>query len=123
KWEHGRREFVFPYLDDALRRPGCSLHRLTLDRDVGEEVYALFREEPPHAEAYLSVYQVTLNAHKGLLRTPFGVVAFIVWEICPGTEMEARIEQYINPFEIGALKLVSDAANQSHFKLIIVDID
>lgn len=31
------------------------------------------------------------------------------------------VEQYLNPQNIGALRLVASAANQTHFKLVIVD--
>ena len=120
-WTGGFRDFHFPPLSADVLRPGCSLHRMSFDPDVGKEVFALFREDPPYAAAYEAVQPLTLIVHSGLVRTPAGIIAFIVWQIAPGTPHEVSIEQYLNPHEIGALRLVADAAAQTHFKLIIID--
>lgn len=122
QWTLGQRHFVLPDLPDNLRgRHGCSLQRATFDPSVGEEVYALYREEPDYADQYGQVVPLNLIAHTGLVHTPCGIVAFIVWQIAAGSPQEVMVEQYLNAQDIGALRLVSSAANQTHFKLVIIN--
>jgi hypothetical protein len=49
------------------------------------------------------------------------VVAFLIWQIAMGTPQQVAVEQYLNPHNVKALRLVSDAANQTHFKLLVVN--
>jgi hypothetical protein len=122
KWTLGNRHFVLPSLPDALRgRHGCCLQRGTFDPLAGEEVYALYREEPAYSAQYEKLAPFNLIAHTGLVRTPYGVVAFIIWQIAAGSPQEVMCEQYINPQDIGALRLISSAANQTHFKFIVIN--
>ena len=121
RWRHGNNNFEFPKMPAEMMKPGCSLHKATFDTSIGEEVFALFREDAPHSFAFAELRPITLIAHSGLANTPFGVVAFIVWQIGAQTHLEVMVEQYLNPFEFGALQLVASAANQTHFKLIIID--
>jgi hypothetical protein len=53
--------------------------------------------------------------------TPYGVVAFIIWLITAGSSQEVTIEQYLNPQNIEVLRLIASAANQTHFKLVIMN--
>jgi hypothetical protein len=121
RWQHGLRDFAFPEMPVAMMKLGCSLHKAVFDASVGEEIYAFFREDAPQSFAFSELSPITTIAHSGLANTPFGTVAFIVWQIGAGTSLEVMLEQYLNPFELGAIQLVASAANQSHFKLIIVD--
>jgi hypothetical protein len=121
RWQHGMNNFAFPMMPDEMMKPGCSLHKATFDALIGEEVFAFFREETPHSFEFSELHPITLIAHSGLANTPFGAVAFIVWQIGAGTPLEVMVEQYLNPFEFGALQLVASAANQTHFKLVIID--
>lgn len=121
RWRHGLADFRFPRLDDNALRPSCGFYRLTMDPAIGEEVIVFFREEPPHAKALEEVQPMALIAHKGIVATPNGIVAYIVWQIAAGSRHESYFETFLNPFEFGTLKLVSDAANQTHLKFIAVD--
>ncbi len=122
RWRLGKRQFVMPPLPAELQGvAGCSLRTCVLDPEVGEEVFALFREEPGYAETYARVSPLTMLATTGVARTPDGVVGFIVWQIAVGTPYETAVEQYINPNEIDGIRLVSSAANQTHFKLVVID--
>ena len=40
----------------------------------------------------------------GLIRTPYGVVAFIIWRIAAGFSQEVTTEQYLNPQNIESLR-------------------
>lgn len=122
RWTHGTRDFVFPDLSTSLRgRHGCSLHRMTLDNVVGEEVCAIYTEDPSYARQFSQVQPFNLIVHGGLACTPHGVIAFIVWQIAAHSSQEVMVEQYLNPQNIATIRLVSSAANQTHFKLIVVD--
>ena len=122
RWTRGIHHFVVPPLSDALTgRHGCSLQTATFDESVGEEVYALYLEEPAYADQFNRITPFNMVVRFGLVRTPYGVVAFIVWLIAAGSHHEVTTEQYLNPQNIDALRLVASAANQTHFKLLIVD--
>jgi len=119
-WRHGRHEFVIPPLTgDMLGSVGCGLVSMTMDSAIGDEIVALFRDDPGYAEQYAAVTPLTLIAHTGAIQTPFGAVAFIVWQIAAGSPHEAYVETFLNPAT--AVPLVADAAAQTHLKLIIVN--
>jgi hypothetical protein len=82
---------------------------------------ALYLEEPEFAHQYSQVSPFDLIVHFGLVKTPYGVVAFIIWLIAVGSSQEVTIEQYLNPQNIQALRLIASAANQTHFKLVIMN--
>jgi hypothetical protein len=118
----GIRNFVLPALPaDLTGRHGCSLQRMTFDRSIGEEICAIYFEEPDFADQFSEVRPFNLIAHSGLARTPHGVVAFIVWQIAAHSPQEVLIEQFPNPDNIGTIRLVSSAANQSHFKMLVIN--
>lgn len=122
RWSLGTQHFVIPaWPDDLKGRHGCALHRITLDASVGEEVCAIYMEEPDFADQYSKVAPFNLIVHSGLVRTPHGVVAFIVWQLAASSPQEVMVEQYLNPQNIGTYRLIASAANQTHFKLIVVD--
>jgi hypothetical protein len=122
RWTHGTRHFVLPPLPEDLKgRHGCTLQTATFDMSVGEEVYALYLEEPDYADKFSRIAPFNMRVRFGLVRTPQGVVAFIIWLIAAGSQEEVTVEHYLNPQNIGALRLVASAANQTHFKLLIVD--
>ena len=82
RWTHGTRTFVFPALPaDRKGRHGCNLHRMTSDTVIGEEICAVYMEEPNFADQFSKVVPFNLFARSGVARTPHGVVAFIVWRI------------------------------------------
>lgn len=122
KWTHGTTNLVLPTLPANLKgRHGCNLQRMTFDTAIGEEICAVYMEEPDFAAQFGQVVPFNLLAHTGLARTPHGVVAFIVWQIAAHSPQEVLIEQYLNPNNIGAIRLVASAANQSHFKLLVIN--
>jgi hypothetical protein len=122
RWTLGTRHFVLPGLPDDLKgRHGCRLHKATFDPSVGEEVFALYLEEPDFAHQYSQVSPFNLIVHFGLVKTPYGEVAFIIWLIAAGSSQEITIEQYLNPQNIEALRLIASAANQTHFKFVIMN--
>jgi hypothetical protein len=122
RWAYGTRDFVFPALPANLRgRHSCNLHRMTFDTAIGEEVCAVYMEDPAYVDQFRKVRPFNLIAHTGVARTPYGVVAFIVWQIAANSPQEAMVEQYLNPQNIGTIRLVASAANQSHFKLIVIN--
>ena len=86
--------FVLPALPTNLTgRHGCNLRSITFDRSIGEEICAVYMEEPAFADQYGKVHPFNLIAHTGLARTPHGVVAFIVWRIAAQSPHEVLIEQ------------------------------
>jgi hypothetical protein len=122
QWTKGERHFVLPPLHGSMRgNQGCSLQRTTFDHSVGDEVCLIYTEEPGYAEQYGDVVPFNMLAHFGLARTPHGVVAFVVWQIAVGTPQQVAVDQYLNPQNLETLRLVSSAANQTHFKLIVVN--
>ena len=84
-------------------------------------MFALCREEPLYANDISRISPLTLIAHTGLHRTPFGIVGSIVWQVAAGSSAEVFFEKYLNPHQIGTLKLVAAAANQTNFKLVVID--
>jgi hypothetical protein len=122
RWTHGTKNFVFPALPAGLiGRHGCKLYRMTFDAVIGEEICGVYMEEPNFAEQFSKVVPFNLIAHTGLARTPDGLVAFIVWQIAAHSPQEVMVEQYLNPQNIGAIRLVASAANQTHFKLVVIN--
>lgn len=49
------------------------------------------------------------------------LVAFLVWQIPASPPREVMVEQYLNPQNIGTFRLIASAANQTHFKLVVVN--
>jgi hypothetical protein len=122
RWTHGTGDFAFPPLTANLKgRHGCNLHRMTFDTSIGEEVCAVYMEEPAYVGQFSKVLPFNLIAHTGLARTPHGVVGFVVWQIAAHSPQEVMVEQYLNPQNIGSIRLVASAANQTHFKLIVIN--
>lgn len=122
QWHHGAMDFALPPLPREMRTYGCGFYRMTFDPDVGDEVMVFFREQPPHAQGLADVRPMTLIAHKGIVSTPHGIVAYVVWQIAAGTAQETFVETFLNPFQIGTLKLVADAASQTHLKFLAYDL-
>jgi hypothetical protein len=122
RWTHGTKNFVLPALPNDLKgRHGCKLYRMTFDAAIGEEICAIYMEEPNFADQFGEVLPFNLIVHSGLARTPHGVVAFIVWQIAANSPQEVMVEQYLNPHNIGTIRLVASAANQTHFKLVVIN--
>jgi hypothetical protein len=122
RWTHGIKNFVLPDLPADLKgRHGCKLHRMTFDTSIGEEICAVYMEDPNFVDQFREVVPFNLIAHSGLARTPHGVVAFIVWQIAAYSPQEVLIEQFLNPHSIVTIRLVASAANQSHFKLLVIN--
>jgi hypothetical protein len=122
RWTHGTTNLAFPALPANLKgRHGCNLHRMTFDASIGEEICAIYMEEPEFADKFCNVVPFNLIAHSGLARTPHGVVAFIVWQIAARSPQEVMIEQFLNPNNIGTIRLLASAANQTHFKLLVIN--
>jgi hypothetical protein len=94
---------------------------MTFDPSIGEEICAVYMEEPAFADQFGEVHPFNLIAHSGLARTPHGVVAFVVWQIAAHSPQEILIEQFLNPNNIGTIRLVASAANQSQFKLLVIN--
>ncbi len=116
------RDFIFPALPADLNgRCGCNLQRMIFDPSIGEEICAIYFEKPAFADQLSKVHPFHLIAHPGLARMPHGVVAFTVWRIAAHSPQEVLIEHFLNPNNIGTFRLVSSAANQTHFKLLVVN--
>lgn len=121
-WTLGTRNFVLPALPADMRgRNGCKLHQMTFDASIGEEICAVYFEEPKYTDQFRRIHPFNLIAHSGLARTPHGVVAFIVWQIAAQSHQEVLMEQFLNPNNIGTIRLVASAANQTHFKLLVIN--
>jgi hypothetical protein len=122
RWTLGTKNFVLSALPEDLKgRHGCALHRITFDASVGEEICAIYMEEPDFVDQYREVAPFNLIVHSGLVRTPHGVVAFIVWQIAANSPQEVMVEHYLDPQNIGTIRLIASAANQTHFKLVVID--
>jgi hypothetical protein len=122
RWTLGERHHVIPPLPEGMRgRWACSLQRTTFDPSIGQEVHAVYTEEPDHAEEYANISSLNLLVFHGVVHTPYGAVAYVIWQIAVGTPQQVAIEQYLNPHNMGALRLVSDASNQTHFKLLVAN--
>src|SRR5262245_18460397 len=122
RWAHEEGYFVFPALPPEVRgRHGRALHRLTFDEKIGEEICVVYLEQPEFVDKFSNIVPFNLIAHPGLARTPYGVVAFIVWQIAAHSAHEVMIEQILNPHNMGAIRIVASAANQTHFKLLVIN--
>jgi hypothetical protein len=104
-----------------LGRHGVSLQKVVFDPNIGEEVYALYMEEPVYAQALGRVAPFNIFAHSGVVRTPHGMAAFILWTIAAGAPEEVQIEQFLNPGNMDVLRMLSAAGNQTHLKLVVCD--
>lgn len=92
RWSHGVKDFVLPALPLELQgRHGCFLQRMTFDPLVGEEICVIYLEKPEYALRYGKVHPFNMFARSGLVRTPYGLVAFIVWQIAVGSARESRL--------------------------------
>src|SRR5260370_42395836 len=97
RWTHGIKNFALPALPADLKgQHGCKLLRMTFDASVGEEICAVYMEEPDFCEQFGRVVPFDLIAHTGLARTPHGLVAFIAWQIAAHSPQEVMAEQYLN---------------------------
>lgn len=122
QWRHGARDFVLPPLPaDHVGRPGPILMSLTFDAAIGAEVCLMVKEEPDYAEQLGRVVPMNLLATTGLIRTPFGIVPYIVWTVAAQSTAEVLFEHFLNPAEMSTLRLLASAANQTHFKLVVVN--
>lgn len=106
---------------ELLNIVACRLARITVDPQVGEEVVLIFTEEPVYADKLAAQHPLKLVAHKSAVETRYGTVGAIVWQIGAGSPAETLVEQYIDPADSGAIKLLEEAAGQSHFKLVVLD--
>ncbi len=98
RWVHGQRNFILPPPpSDQKGRKGCKLLQTTFDQQIGDETYVLFMEDPKFSDQYSNISPFKLLAHCGLVRTPHGIVAFIVWQLAAGSSQEIMVEQYLNP--------------------------
>jgi hypothetical protein len=122
RWTLGERHHVIPPLPEGMRGIwGCSLQCTTFDASIGQEVHAVYTEEPDNAAGFANISPLNMLVFHGVVGTPHGAVAYVIWQIAVGTPQQVAIEQYLNPHNIRALRLVSDAADQTHFKLLIVN--
>ena len=114
--------FRVPRLPDALRgRHGCCLQRATLDPRVGEEVYALYREEPAYSDQYEKLAPFNLIAHTGLVRTPIGVVAFIIWQIAAGSPQKSCASNISIRRTLVHSASYRQPPTRTHFKMIVIN--
>lgn len=122
QWAHGSREFALPPLPaDQVGRPGPMLMLMTFDADIGAEVCLMVKEEPRYAEQLGLVTPMNLLATTGLIRTPYGIVPYIVWTVAAQSAAEVKFEHFFNPTEMSTLRLLASAANQTHLKLVVVN--
>lgn len=120
KWLHGEYNFGIPPLPSHwIGRLGCNLVKLTFDPAIGEEVCVLFREDPSNSEKFALEQPINIFAHTGIVSSPHGGVAFIVWQIAAGSPLEVFIETFLNPANAGPL--LAQAAEQTHLKLLFVN--
>lgn len=112
--------FAIPVLPEHLRKHGCRLERFTFDAAIGAEWVVLFKEDAPYARAYPNRLDVLARA--GLVGTPQGPVAYLVWQIAVGTPQEVHVEHWIDIHDPAAIAMLTEAGGQSHLKLVIYDL-
>ena len=100
---------------------GATFQAFTLDESVGEEVCAVFFDDPQFSRELGALKPFELHATSGTARTTAGVIAYIIWSISSGRAHMAEYEHTINPFGQETRELLSAAANQSHIKAIVID--
>lgn len=112
----------------ALRLPvedlgsvGCRFVRIVVDPDVGEEVCLAFLDEPADAPRYNLAGPLGLTANAGLVRTPHGMIGAIIWHVGANSPVECFVEQFLNMASPGTMRLLQEAAGQSHLKFIVLD--
>ncbi|MFZ4381315.1 MAG: hypothetical protein ACOYO0_05025 [Sandarakinorhabdus sp.] len=122
QWTHGERDFALPPLPaHHIGKPGPMLMSMTFDAAIGAEVCLMVKEEPGYAEQMGRVTPLNLLATTGMIRTPFGLVAYIIWTVAAQSEAEVQFEHFLNPAEMSTLQLLASAANQTHFKLVVAN--
>jgi hypothetical protein len=68
QWQHGTRNFGLPALPPDMKgRHGCKLDRMTFDHPLGEEICAVYMEEPDFVDKFRAVHPFNLMAHTGLV--------------------------------------------------------
>jgi hypothetical protein len=121
QWTLGEREFGMTLPPEQRGFVGCRLVPMTINPAIGAEVCLLFTEDPKFVGGYAEVSPINLLAHNGLVATPHGPVAFIVWQVAAGSSVECFMEQFLNPASSRACDLVAQAGCQTNLKMIIVD--
>ncbi|MFN3590856.1 MAG: hypothetical protein ACK4TG_01560 [Thermaurantiacus sp.] len=122
RWTHGETNFGMPPPAPEQRgKLGCRFGLATFDAAIGEEVFLSFQDEPAALKRLATVTPLTVIAHSGMVRTPDGIVGFIVWQIAAGSRQEAFVEQWLNPNRIGTIRLLASAANQTNLKFVAMD--
>lgn len=120
KWLHGEHNFSIPSLPShEIGQIGCNLVKLTFDEAIGEEVCVLFREDAQNADQLALQQPINMFAYTGIVYSPHGGVAYIIWQIAAGSPLEIFIETFLNPANAGPL--LSQASKQTHLKLLVVN--
>lgn len=124
KWTRGRVELRVPPLPPELRqRSGCIIDTATFDRQVGPEVYLAILEDTEYAAKLARTRPFELFCKPGLARTSHGMVVFMLFTVRSRDERVAWYELFLDPHQMGTIKMLSAWGQQSHFKALVIDYE
>ena len=122
QWFGGRVKLICPPLPPGLVGQSCAVLRsVVFDAKVGEEVVLYLLDDPEFARQLGRLKPFHLDAKTGAVRTSAGLIAFILWTVSSRAGHIVDYEHPLNPFEMGTIRLLSAAGQQSHLKVVILD--
>lgn len=122
RWFGGRVKLIAPPLHPALVGQSCAVLRsVVFDPKVGQEVVLYLLDDPDFSRQLGRLKPFHLVARTGAVRTSAGLIAFILWTVSSRRGHVVDYEHPLNPFEMGTIRLLSAAGQQSHLKVVILD--
>jgi hypothetical protein len=124
KWTKGERHLIRqPLPADMLGITGCRLDRGIIDDNVGSEVFVTILEGSDFSQKLVAIEPLTFFCKTGMGNMDKGLIIFLVFSVFNDSERLAAYEMFLNPFETGAIDLLTDLARQSHIKVLLHDSD
>ncbi len=122
KWTNGKVNFQIPPLPTEYRRAsGAFFQSFTFEETVSEETALIIIDDPQFSRELGILNPFELWATPGMARTSLGSIAYIIWVVSSRHGHIVDYEHFLNPFEMGTIRLLSGVAQQTHLKVLIVD--
>lgn len=112
---------VPPLPREQLGITGCRFEEGIFDSNVGSEFFLTIFENEQYSEALANLGSFKLFCRSGVVRTDHGVVVFLLFSIYDQSEYFSSYELFLNPYEMGTIRLLSSLGQQTHLKVILYD--
>lgn len=121
-WKKGNVHLEIPPLPPEYQCVSGSVFKdFIFDSKVGNETALLLLEDPEFAKKLGSLKPFNLYSVPGMVRTSAGIIAYIIWSVSSRHGHVVDYEHPLNPFNMDTIRLLSNVAQQSHLKVLIVD--